>query len=167
MLEGGDTRSIGKVPDVIRLVGDDPVKFSELLEGIYSPDEVVRLRSADAIEKISRRRPGLLQAKKKELIKYIGTYEHPEVFWQLSVALSYLELTKKELPGIISKLIEWLNGDKMNQFAKVNCMQALANIAEKNPWFKKEVAGIIEEQMEKGKAAIKARGRILLKKLSR
>ena len=99
-------------------------------------------------------------------MKNITTTDQQEFRWHVSLMLSYLKLTKNELPIVIDTIIKWLYTEKKSQIIKVNCMQALANLAKKNFWFKSEVISIIEEQMLKGGAAVKARGRIFLKQLS-
>ena len=63
-LEGGDRRSLGRAPEVIAEVMDDPGLFKVLLSGLRSDDAVVRLRVADAIEKVSARHPEYLQPHK-------------------------------------------------------------------------------------------------------
>ena len=165
-LKGGDRRSIGEVDKVIKKVGKNQKSFDDVFEGVFSDDEILRMRACDAIENISRENPHLLQSNKRKLMKNITTSDQQEFRWHVSLMLSYLKLTKNELPIVIDTIIKWLYTEKKSQIVKVNCMQALANLAKKNFWFKSEVISIIEEQMLKGGAAVKARGRILLKQLS-
>ncbi|MDX5324328.1 MAG: hypothetical protein LPJ96_11995 [Exiguobacterium sp.] len=56
LLNGGDLRSIGQVDAVVVNVGDDPDRFSELMTGLTDDRPVVRMRSADAVEKVTRHR---------------------------------------------------------------------------------------------------------------
>ena len=56
VLRGGDLRSIGRVDEVVEFVGDDPGRFSELMTGLTDAHPVVRMRSADAVEKVTRHR---------------------------------------------------------------------------------------------------------------
>ncbi|MCK5314871.1 MAG: hypothetical protein KAJ53_07100, partial [Anaerolineales bacterium] len=59
-LSGGDIRSDGVSSDVAQLVLKNENLYSELLEGIWVDDDLVRGRTADALEKIARSRPDLL-----------------------------------------------------------------------------------------------------------
>lgn len=53
-LRGGDRRSIGKVGEVVGAVQKKPDLFKDLVAGLFEADPVVRMRAADAMEKISR-----------------------------------------------------------------------------------------------------------------
>jgi hypothetical protein len=68
-LRGGDRRSIGKVGEVVTAVRKKPDLFKELLTGLFDADPVVRMRAADAMEKISLDNPQFLQPFKTELIR--------------------------------------------------------------------------------------------------
>jgi hypothetical protein len=74
-LEGGDRRSIGQVDEVVEQVLEDSSLFDVLFNGLLSDDPVVRMRSADAIEKISTQRPYLLQAYKSKLLQEVARSE--------------------------------------------------------------------------------------------
>ncbi|TCI27212.1 hypothetical protein EVJ32_03195 [Exiguobacterium sp. SH5S4] len=41
-LQGGDLRSIGRVDEVVQIVGDDPERFAELMTGLTDDRPVVR-----------------------------------------------------------------------------------------------------------------------------
>ena len=67
-LTGGDRRSIGRANQVAAAVLQSPETFPELIKGLWSEDSLVRMRAADAVEKISRQKPELLHPYKKELL---------------------------------------------------------------------------------------------------
>jgi len=52
-LKGGDRRSLGKAHKVAAEVQAKPQFFKKLIQGILYPDPVVRMRAADAVEKIT------------------------------------------------------------------------------------------------------------------
>ena len=58
-LQGGDRRSIGKVDEVVDQVLGSAALFEELINGLLVNDPVVRMRSADAVEKVTRVKPEL------------------------------------------------------------------------------------------------------------
>jgi HEAT repeat protein len=68
LLAGGDRRSIGRANQVAAAVLQSPRLFSELIQGLWSTDSLVRMRAADAVEKISRQKPDLLRRYKRELL---------------------------------------------------------------------------------------------------
>lgn len=165
-LRGGDLRSIGRANEVARSVGENRQLFDEVFLGIFDEDPIVRSRSADAIEKASKRLPHFLQSHKKTIIARLQEFHQQEVRWHIALMLGSMKLTQKEVGIVIDVLLLWLHEDK-SKIVKVNCLQALADIAQRNSWFANEVVKIIEEQMPKGSPAVKARGRKLLKQLQK
>jgi alpha-beta hydrolase superfamily lysophospholipase len=60
LLEGGDRRSVGRADEVAALVSRNPKLFPQLIAGLWSDDPLVRMRAADAAEKVTRTAPQLL-----------------------------------------------------------------------------------------------------------
>ena len=56
-LRGGNLRSDGFAPQAADLVIKQPQLLTELLEGLDEPDDVVRARTADALERVARVNP--------------------------------------------------------------------------------------------------------------
>jgi hypothetical protein len=83
-LEGGDRRSIGRADEVVSNVLEDPALLDALFQGIYSDDALVRMRTADAVEKISAKRPEYLQPYKQDLLQVVSQIEQQEVRWHLA-----------------------------------------------------------------------------------
>ncbi|MEK7785160.1 MAG: hypothetical protein AAB658_07015, partial [Chloroflexota bacterium] len=52
-LEGGDLRSIGRSEEVAADVLADPALFGELFDGMLDDNPLIRMRAADAVEKIT------------------------------------------------------------------------------------------------------------------
>jgi len=55
LLKGGDRRSIGLANEVAAAVSKKLTLFSALMKGWWSGDPLVRMRTADATEKITRK----------------------------------------------------------------------------------------------------------------
>ena len=71
-LKGGDRRSIGRADEVVSDIQKNQSLFKEVFNGLYIDDHVVRMRSADVVEKISRKNPGLLAGFEKTIIKELS-----------------------------------------------------------------------------------------------
>jgi hypothetical protein len=54
MLTGGHPNSLGRTIEVVELILEDSVRLSDLYNCYFSADEVVRLRTSNAIKRISR-----------------------------------------------------------------------------------------------------------------
>src|SRR5512138_2498219 len=70
-LEGGDRRSTGR-NEIVSEVLSKPYLFRVIFSGLSSDDPLIRMRSADAIEKITAQRPELLRPYKNTLIREVA-----------------------------------------------------------------------------------------------
>jgi hypothetical protein len=53
---------------VVAAVGNNPVLFDDLFQGLLTDDPLIRMRAADAVEKITVRHPDYIQPYKELLI---------------------------------------------------------------------------------------------------
>jgi hypothetical protein len=164
-LAGGDRRSIGASNEVVAEVVARPALLRLVFEGLKKDDAVLRMRSADAVEKITRGRPELLQRYKKKLLGEIAGSEQPEVRWHVAQMIPRLKLTARERGVAVDILFEYLH--ERSSIVKTFAMQALAELAMKHAPLKAQVLPLLEELTEAGTPAMRARGRKLLKQLRR
>jgi hypothetical protein len=90
-LTGGDLRSDGYANEVADAVLAYPDLFEPLLEGLDSRDNVVRGRTAHALERISRTRPDLLSPHLPRLLEAAGD-ALSMVRWHVAMMLANLAL---------------------------------------------------------------------------
>src|SRR5271155_3791226 len=95
-LEGGDRRSIGHADKVAAIVKKDRKLFPELIAGLWSEDPLVRMRAADAAEKVTREKRDLLRPYKKELLGLLGEAAEQELRWHLAAMVPRLALNAGE-----------------------------------------------------------------------
>jgi len=126
-LKGGDRRSIGATPKVVEQVMAQPRLFPVVFDGMTDPDPLVRMRCADAIEKITARRPECLGPYKRRLIELARTAQQQEVRWHLAQLLSRIPLNKSERRRVVDILSSYLTD--RSRIVKVFSMQTLADIA--------------------------------------
>ncbi|HML34640.1 hypothetical protein [Sporomusa sphaeroides] len=105
-LKGGDLRSIGKAEGVVTDILNDKNLFIEVFNGMLSDDALIRMRSADAIEKVSRLYPEYLQPFKQRLIDEISQVRQQEVRWHIAQMFSRLEFQKEEISQVVSLLMD-------------------------------------------------------------
>src|SRR5690349_289984 len=96
LLKGGDRRSIGRSNFVVKLVLRAPKRFAELIKCLWSDDPIVRMRAADAAEKISAAQPELLKPYKAELLGLLAETEQIEIRRHLAQMIPRLPLTQEE-----------------------------------------------------------------------
>ena len=59
-LRGGDLRSIGRSNEVAGDIEKNVSMFETVFRGLYDSDPLIRMRSSDVIEKVTRNKPELL-----------------------------------------------------------------------------------------------------------
>jgi hypothetical protein len=153
-LEGGDRRSLGRSAEVIQDVLRDPTLFEPLFDAIESPDPAVRIRAADAVEKISRERPQLLAPFKSQLIDRTAFNDHAEVRWHVAQMLPRLRLSTREHSAVVAILSDYLTD--RSSIVRTFALQSLADLLQD------DARGILEEASASGTPAMRARARKLL-----
>ena len=162
-LKGGDRRSIGRVPLVVRDVLDNINLIEDLIKSLNHIDHIVRMRAADALEKISKKRPAVLTPFKEILMNAAADSEQQEVRWHVAQMLPRLGLKRKDLNVVISVLQGYLKD--RSSIVKVCAMQALAELASRDRTLIQSVTSCIEVACQNGTPAMRARGRKLLSTL--
>ena len=90
-LKGGDLRSIGRAEEVVYDILNNPALFTEVFEGMLDDDPIVRMRSADVLEKVSSKHPEYLQPFKNRLISEVSQVRQQEVRWHVAGLLQRSE----------------------------------------------------------------------------
>jgi hypothetical protein len=162
LLEGKDRRSIGAADRVATIVSKNPKQFAELIAGMWSADGVVRMRAADAAEKVTRKQPQLLQAHKRELLGLVAEAHEKELRWHLAVMTPRLSLNATERGQVVEALTGYL--DDQSSVVKTFALQGLADLAANEPSLTLAVTEKLREATRNGTAAMKARaGKLLLR----
>jgi hypothetical protein len=163
MLQGGDRRSIGKANQIAILVLSEPKRFAELIQCLWDEDPIVRMRAADAAEKITVTRPKLLNPHKQELLGLLAEAEQIELRWHLALMVPRLSLTSPERQRAAASLQRYL--EDRSSVVKTFALQGLADLARRDTSLRELAKQTVEESLRTGTAAMKARARKLLKEL--
>lgn len=153
----GDRRSIGMSNEIAASVLREPKKFAGVFAAMLSADPVVRMRAADAAEKVSRRKPELLRPFKRKLLQQAAEEQQIEACWHLAQMLPRLELKGGEVAEAAEALFSWMKS--ASHIVKVNAMQALADLAGQHAELKDEVALLVSSMKSAESAAVRARAR--------
>lgn len=163
MLKGGDRRSIGKSNEVVVMVLKEPGLFHILFSGLFADDPVIRMRSADAAEKVTAIHPDYLVPYKNSLLKSLARVDHPEVRWHVAPMLARWRLSKSEQTAVIDVLRGYMND--RSSIVRTMAMQSLYDLAERYEALRPVALLHIKELVVTGTPAMKARGKKLLTKL--
>jgi hypothetical protein len=159
----GDKRSIGASNRVASMVLEKPKLIAVLFMGMEVENPVLRMRCADAIEKVTRTAPDLLKPYKRKILGTLSRIEQKEVRWHVAPLLARLSLSSHEESSVVAVLLNYTND--RSSTVKAMAMQALADIALRRPRRLAEITQHISELSTTGTPAMRARGRKLLRLL--
>lgn len=168
LLTGGDLRSIGRANEVVAILRAQPARFEDVIRLLRDGDDpVVRMRAADAAEKASRLDPLLIQPYKRDLLALLAESVQKEIRWHLAQMIPRLRLTAAELRSATRSLQLYLTD--RSSIVKTCAMQALSDLALQNRNRIGRLGIAITDQIRilarTGTPAMRARGKILLRKL--
>jgi hypothetical protein len=159
-LKEGDLRSIGKVPAVVEMVLADPALFPSVLKYMVHEDPGVRMRSSDAVEKISRQHPECLQPHKSFLLTEVIQQSQQEVRWHIAQIIPRLALDESEKRLIAEVLFTFL--EDPSKIVQTNSLQALVDLTWDDDELFLRVKREVERLADTGSPAVKNRAEKLL-----
>ena len=161
MLAGGDRRSIGRADEVAALLLAGDLPLDAVFAAMFDEDEVVQMRAADAVEKVSVRQLEWLRPFKAEFLAGLPDFRRPELRWHAAQVLPRLGLTVHERDTLaIPTLLEYCQ-DK-SRLVQTFALQALADFAATDVALRPRVTGLLETALRTGSPAVQARSRRLL-----
>lgn len=164
-LAGKDLRSVGDADRVAKVACGDAAAIAELVRGLTVDDPVVRMRAADALEKATREVSGPLAPHKAVILEVLESSDQAEVRWQLVQCLPRLPFTHKELSETLRGLQRCFEHEG-SRILRVNCLQALFDLAPRSPEGMDTARSVITEGLEDQAPSVRARARKLEKLLA-
>jgi len=159
-LTGGDLRSDGMSNEVVTFVLDNIEVFDELFAGLSEPDDVVRGRTADALEKIARSRPEMFVRRLPELIEILMEDQLPMVRWHIAMTLGHLACYEERVDEISLALLDLLNDPSV--FVRSWAIVSLCIIGRKYPRMRELIVGKVAPLRNDGSIAIRSKVRSAL-----
>jgi hypothetical protein len=162
LLRGGDRRSIGRSDEVAALVSQQPQLFATLIDGMlghgsHGADPLVRMRCADAAEKVTARHPELLRPFRAALFR-AATSTQPEVRWHVAQMLPRLQLTPRGRARAAGVLRTYLAD--ASRIVQACAVESLAHLAADDPPLRAEVLPLLHRLSRSAAApAVLARAR--------
>jgi HEAT repeat protein len=160
LLAGGDRRSIGRVPQVVRAAARDPGVVPALIRLLGGPDPVARMRAADALEKATRIDPTPLRRYRIRLLRLAAHTQQPELRWHLAQLLPRLGFRP---PGR-RRALRILRGYLRDPSAIVRtfALQAMVDLTAGHPGSRAAVRRVLRAAVRSDSPAVRARARRLL-----
>ncbi len=164
-LRGGDRSSGGRSDEVVAMVLAEPTRFAEVFAAIRDRDPVVRKRASDVAEKVTARRPELLDGRQGELLGDLARSPQEEVRWHVVQMIPRVPLDDTQRAAAAELLLGFLSDD--SKLVRVNAMESLAQLADDDEELRSRAIVAFDELSESGSPAVRARARRLLKRLMR
>lgn len=165
MLAGGDRRSIGRSNEVVALALREPKLVDILFSGILLHDPSIRMRCADAAEKVTAIQPAHLIPYKKMLLGPLSQIQQPEVRWHIAAMLARLPLSGTEQRAAVGVLNSFLND--RSSIVKTMAMQALFDLTKKDESLRPRVRRLIQKSVANGAPSMQARGEKIMVEFGR
>jgi HEAT repeat protein len=136
-LKGGTLISDGNADQVAEKVLMDPALFNQLLAGLKVEDDIIRARSAHALEKVSRIHPDWFSPHFHFLTVLVQADPLPMVRWHLVMLLTNLASISVNNDLIIEILSDRLNDE--SAFVKSWAISGLCILGRRNPEWTAEI----------------------------
>lgn len=162
LLSGGDLRSIGK-SNIVSVAIRNQQDFDKLFSLLINGDRLLRMRAADAVEKITITHPDYLKSHKKELFSFFQTHQNIEFQWHLALLITRVDLSAGETNLVWKQLSNWAVDEKQSKIVRVNAIQSLFDISTNTSAYKRQFSKLATELDKLNIPSISARLRKLMK----
>jgi hypothetical protein len=166
MLTGGHPNSLGRTVEVVALVLKDQAKFAELYSCYFSKDDVVRLRTSNAMKRICAEHPEWLVPYVDKFLSEIATINQASAQWTLAQLFHSLEShmndsQKKKAIKVMKRNLE-TSGDWIVQN---QTMQTLADWAKTDKGLKEWLEPLLDTLADGERKSVSGRAKKLRKAL--
>lgn len=148
LLNSGDLRGIDGVEMVVKMI-DSQQEFDLLFSCLRGKNRLIVMRTADAIEKITRERPQYLEKHKVDILQYCSIVQNKELKWHLAQLVTRIMMDNAEFRYVSNILEHWALDSNESKICRVNALQGLFelyNIHRKNPENLIKLMSRIEEE---------------------
>jgi hypothetical protein len=162
-LSGGDLRSDGASSEAAESVLKNENLIFDLGEGLSHPNEIVRGRSMDALEKVARSRPDLVRDLLPAILALLEKDQNMMVRMHGAMLFGHLAIYPDVIPQIFPILMNMLAHEKT--FTKSWAITSLCIIARKYPQYHPEITNAIATLANDDSAAIRTKTRYAMEVL--
>lgn len=162
VLSGGDRRSIGRSDQVAAFVLNYQSALPELIAALADERAVVRMRAADALEKVSAKEAGWLAPFAAEILQATES-EDQELRWHAAQILPRLSLDRTQRSEAEERLFGLL--DDASRIVRVFALTALVDLAQDDEPLRARLTPVVSAAAATGFPSMKARARKLINRL--
>jgi TPR repeat protein len=154
--EGGKTNSLGRAAEVITSVLQDERRLEELYNCLFAEDAWVRMRAADALEKICRDHPEWIAPYIDRLQKDFSDNSQPSIQWHIAQIYQQVALTAAQKSVAIAWLQKLVSTKDVDWIVSANAMETLAQFVDDGSVARDVFVGLVKiQQKHKSNAVVK------------
>ena len=163
---GGKKNSLGRVNDVIELILADKTRLDELYSCLFNEDAWIRMRAADALEKICRQHPEWILPYIDRFPAELHQSSQPSIQWHVAQIYREVSLTDQQKSIAIKWLEQLLSNKEVDWIASANAMDTLAQFVRDGDVSKSEYIKLLEIQQGHTSKSVVRRATKILESLS-
>lgn len=162
LMVGGKSNSLGRANEVIEIVLADKDKIDELYNCLFEDDAWLRMRAADALEKICREHPNWLLPYIDRFPKELAISSQPSIQWHLAQIYAEVELTPQQKDFAINWLKDLLATTEVDWIVSANAMETLVQFAQDGSIPKSDVIALLKlQQKHKSNSVVRRATKLL------
>lgn len=154
-LSGGDLRSDGRANEVAEEVIRNPRLLNQLLGGLSEPDDVIRARTAHALERVSRRNQEVFRGLMPRLVGLAVSDRIPMVRWHLAMIFGNTAFAVGDIERVVSTLIRLLKDESV--FVRSWAISSLCLIGRRDKRRRRKIIDAIKALQHDKTVAIRVR----------
>jgi hypothetical protein len=163
---GGKSNSLGRVNEIIEFVFNDKSRLDELYDCLFDEDAWIRMRAADALEKICRVHPDWLLPYVDRFSADLTSSSQPSIQWHLAQIYNQVDLTDGQKRFAIGWLKQLLSTPEVDWIVAANAMATLVQFTRDGSFSAAEMVSLLKIQQQHKSNAIIKRANKLLTELS-
>lgn len=163
---GGKSNSLGRVNEVIDLVLRDKPRIDELYDCLFDDDAWLRMRAADALEKVCRQHPDWIVPYIDRFSTELATSGQASIQWHLAQIYAQVELTDSQKLFAISWLKRLLSTTQVDWIVAANAMITLVQFTKDGSFPMAEMSRLLKVQQHHTSNAVIKRANKWLAELS-
>jgi len=154
-LSGGHLRSDGRANEVAQEVSQNPQLLEQLFDGLSEPNDVIRGRTAHALERVSRTNQDAFRGLVPRLVNLSVRDRIPMVRCHLAMIFGNTVFAVKDIEPVVSVLFRLLTDDSV--FVRSWAISSLCIIGKRDKPRRREIIDAIRALRDDKSVAIRVR----------
>ncbi len=163
-LSRGGRRTTGDASRVADEVVADPARLPDLMACLFVDDPGIRMRAADALERVSRVTPQALDAYTDSLLTDVAAIDQAEVRWHVAQILPRLTLDETQRWRVAALMVQWF-GRAESRIVRTSALQAMVDLAADDAPLRELAAEMMRAALSSDVPSLAARARRILNPL--